>query len=246
MPPLTPDEWSELKLSVGTHHKRRVLRPMEVAKRMQRILESGVSPQAEPYTMDQLARGLDLRGGSMVPRFLSLLEVPEEFQGMIEWGVGAGELDHLTFSIAMTVAPLNPEHKREILTKILKHELNKRETMMAVQALRRDPSRSVSDAIAVALTTRPVKIDHEILIGSFSPESPMSRSDIPIGRKEAMISAALRPILEGEPLAARVSEKHFVLSTSPKGKRLLHDHGARLGMDENQLVAKLCEARLAS
>jgi len=112
--------------------------------------------------------------------------------------------------------------------------------------LRRDPSKTVSDAVAVALTTRPVKIEHEILIGSFPPESAMTRDDIPTGRKEATLATVLMPIFSGEPLAVRVSEKHFVLSTSPKGKKLLHDHCTRLGVDENQLVVKLCEERLAS
>lgn len=219
---------------------------MEVAQRMQRALESGILPEAKPYPLEKLAKALDFRVTDMVPRFLSLLKIPPEFQGMIEWGVGAGELDHLTFSIAMILAPLNDEQKRELLTEIFKHELNKRETMSAVQALRRDPSKSVQDAVAVALTTRPVKIDHEILIGSFPPESQMSKDHIPTGRKEATIIAVLAPFLNGEPLAARVSEKHFVLSTSPKGKKLLHDHCVRVGLDENQLITKLCEGRLAS
>jgi hypothetical protein len=213
---------------------------------MLRALESGILPESNPYSVEKLAEALGFRVSDMVPRFLSLLKLPSEFQGMIEWGSGAGDLDHLTFSIAMTVAPLSPEQKREVLTEVLRHELNKNETMMAVQALRRDPSKTVSDAVAVALTTRPVKIEHEILIGSFPPDSRMAKDDIPTGRKEATLSAVLTPILKGEPLAARISEKNFVLSTSPKGKKLLHEHCVGLGVDENHLVIKLCEERLAS
>jgi hypothetical protein len=118
--------------------------------------------------------------------------------------------------------------------------------MMAVQALKRDPSKTVNEAVAVALTTRPVKIEHEILIGSFPPENQMSKQDLPTGRKEAIMLAALRSIFDGEPIAARVSDKHFVLSTSVKGKKLLNQHCSSLGVEPNELVAKLCEEKLAS
>ncbi|MGA2336065.1 MAG: hypothetical protein ABSG08_11875 [Terriglobales bacterium] len=196
--------------------------------------------------MERLAKALGFNGPSMVPRFLSLLKIPEEFQGLVGWGAESGELTHLTFSIATTITSLSTQQQRELLTEVFKHELTKHETMMAVQALKRDASKAVRDAVAVALTTRPLRIEHEILIGSFPPDSGMSKNDIPAGRKETILSAVLTPILDGEPLAARISEKHFVLSTSPKGKKLLHEHCVRLSLDENQLVTKLCEERLAS
>lgn len=212
---------------------------------MRRALEAGVLPAAQPYSPDKLAKALRFSGPSMIPRFLSLLKIPDEFQGLIGWGAEKGELTHLTFSIAITIASLSTLQQRELLTEIFKNELTKHETMMAVQALKRDPSRTVSDAVAVALTTRPVRTVHEILIGSFPPESEMAKDRIPTGRKEAILTAVLTPILNGEPLAARVSEKHFVLSTSPRGKKLLNEHSFRLGGDENQLVTKLCEEKLA-
>jgi hypothetical protein len=219
---------------------------MEVAKRMQRALESGVLPEKRPYSAESLSKALGFKAKDMVSRFLSLLRMPEEFQGLVEWGMGSGELNHLTFSTAFSIASLAMERQRELLTEIFKHELTKHETMMAVQALKRNPTQTVADAVAVALTTRPVKIEHEILIGAFPVESAMAGDAIPTGRKEATLTAVLSPIFNGEPFAARVSAKNFVLSTSPKGKKLLHDHCTRLGVDENQLVVKLCEERLAS
>lgn len=133
---------------------------------------------------------------------------------MIEWGAGAGELDHLTFSVAMTVTPLSTEQQREVLTEVLRHELNKNETMMAVQALRRDPSKTVSEAVAVALTIRPVKIEHEILIGSFGPESRMASDSIPDRTQRGHVNRSAdaypwRRTLSGQSLREKFCIVHF-------------------------------------
>ncbi len=245
--PLTEDEFSELILSVGTHHKRRVLPPLEVAKRMKRALDHGVrtGDRTVRYTPPTLAAAVGFKGPTMVGHFVGLLALPEEFRGLIEWGAGKTELSHLTFSTASMLTSLEQSHQREMLKRVFEYDLTKTEVMMAVQALKRDSSRTVDDAVQIALTTRPVKIHHELLIGALLPNTRMTDHTIPTGKKEAALTAVLRPMLAEENFAARIAERNYVISTTSKGKQMLEQYAQQHGTDPNTLVLNLCEERLA-
>ncbi len=245
---LTQEEFEELVLSVGIHRKRRKLRPVEVARRIKRALEAGVlhGSGVIQFSIDSLAKRLGFKGASMISRFLTLLNIPEEFQEIVEWGSGSGAMSHLTFSIASTISTLPPDQQRQFFLEVFKHELTKLETISVVQTLKRNPSKSVRDAAHEVLGTRPVKVYHEVLIGSFPPESAMASSSLPTGRKEAVLNAVLKPIFGNEAVAGRVSAGHFLISTSEQGKRALLERCKRLGVRPNDLITKLCEDRLSS
>lgn len=245
---LKEEEFEELVLSVGIHRRRRVLRPVEVAKRIKRALEAGVlrGSGITQFSLGSLAKRLGLKDASMVTRFLTLLNIPEEFQEIVEWGSRAGAMSHLTFSIASAMSTLSRDQQRELFLEVFKHELTKLEAMSVVQTLKRNPSRSVRDAVGEVLRSRPVRVYHEVLIGSFPPESPMASPSLPTGRKEAVLNAVLKPIFDDEAVVGRVSEKHFLISTSEHGKRLFQEYCKRLAVGPNELVTKLCEERLSS
>lgn len=246
--PLKEEDFDELILSVGIHRKRRSLRPIEVARRMKTVLDGGVLQGAETisFTVNSLARRLGFRDSSMLPRFLSLLKIPTEFQEMVEWGARRGAMSHLTFSIASAISTLPLEQQRDLILEVFKRELNKQETISVIQLLRRNPSISLQDSVSEVLRMRPQKIYHEILIGSFPPGSSMANSSLPTGRKEAVLNSVLKPIFQGERATGRISENHFLISTSENGKRLFDEHCKGLGTRPSELVAKLCEERLLS
>jgi hypothetical protein len=245
--PLSESEYSDLVLSVGTHHKTRVLKPTEVARRIRKTLDSGVKSgeQIVSYTPESLAKVLGLKGPTMLSKFLGLLTLPEEFRGLVEWGSGKGDLSHLTFTTASMLNGLSEADQRQFLSELFKHDLTKAEMQSAVQAFKRNRSVSIEEAVQIALSTRPIKVQHELLVGEFAPDSPFASETIPTGRKEAVLAAVLRPILHDEAFAARISESRFVISTSAKGKKLLDTYAAEQKTDLNTLVQKFCEERLA-
>lgn len=241
--PLTEDEFAELILSVGTHRKKRHISPVEAARRIERAITSGVSHRTGtiPYTRESLARKLGLKDPTMLGRFLAVLSIPEEFQQIVNWGEGGRNLEHLTFSVASNASSLPVEKQRELFLEILRHELTKSHALQAIQLIKRNPTKPVHECIE---SVRPVIIRREIIIGSFPAGSAMLDKNVPADRKEEILKEALRAIFQGERFAARVSNAHFVISTSERGKHLFDEYCARFRQNPNELIASLCGQQL--
>lgn len=242
--PLTEDELAEVIMSVGTHRKIRQIPPVEVARRIERALSWGVSYGTEfvHYDKRTLAMRLGFKDPGMIDRFLVLLSIPEEFQKIVNWGSGKGSLNHLTFSIASFASHLPPERRGEFILEVLRHELTKEHAKAAIQLLKRDPRKSVSECVA---EIRPVVTEHEILVGTFPAASAMLDEALPIGRKESILNRVVGGILGDERFAVRLSNTHFIISTSEKGKRRLKEYSKAAGLDLNALITERCEKSLS-
>lgn len=246
--PLNENEFSELILSVGTGRSKRHLQPIQVAEYIKRAISAGALYGANtfPYTQKSLAEKLGLRGTSMVNRFLSLLEIPEEFQAIVSWGAGKGGLSHLTFSIAAAVAGVTKEQQKQLLQEVLKYKLTKDETVAAVQTLKRNPGMTVQKATETIIATRPEIIRQEIIVGEFSKDSAMLGPNLTPELKDTALRRAIRSIVGQEQMAARTSGRKFIIATSPRGKTLLEEHWAKQDKQPGEFISGLCTEMLAN
>ena len=72
------DILADIILSVGTHHRKRKLSPVEVATRMQIFLKKG-------YTVEKIAELIHL-SKDMTSRFFELLQLSSNIQYLVDWG----------------------------------------------------------------------------------------------------------------------------------------------------------------
>ena len=165
---LTPVERGLLRLSVGygTHKKGRPLSPIEVGVLVDRLGKAGMS-------LEDRARYLMI-SETATSRFLRILELPEDLQHLVGWGVGEGTI---SFSCAVELRRLKDlKDQRLVGESILTDNINSREVRAVVQ-LRMRSGKTIDDCISEVLKMRPVVEKRYLFIGSIVDGDVVSRLD---------------------------------------------------------------------
>ena len=154
---LTPLERGRLRLSVGygTHKKGRPLSPIEVGLLLDRLRKAGMS-------LEDCARYLKV-SETATSRFLRILELPEDLQHLVDWGVGEGTI---SFSCAVELRRFKePKDQCLVCDSILTDNLDSREVRAVVQ-LRVRSGRPIGECLSEVLGMRPVVEKRYVFIGS--------------------------------------------------------------------------------
>lgn len=152
---LSQTELQSLILSVGTHHGRRRLSPMEVATLLHQAVEAGTSRRA-------LSNALNI-SEIQVSRFIRLFDLEPELRDLADWG--RGNAATISFSSLLEIVRLDPSQQMEVATSALAHKLTKAEFRQISQIAQRS-GRHISDCIADVIERRPQVHTQFVLVGS--------------------------------------------------------------------------------
>src|SRR4051812_19259230 len=116
---LTESEYTDLMMSVGTHRRDRRLVPIRVAELLRQALEHS--------DLQKITDELQLADTTIPNRFLSLLNLAPEVQGLVSWGTGKGTL---SFSVASEIARFqDPVGRSRLVQASLEHQLTRQEVV---------------------------------------------------------------------------------------------------------------------
>jgi hypothetical protein len=161
---LTDKEYSDLVLSVGTHRKKRHRQPGEVAELIEKALLTTDTPRSEK--LELIAKELQLRGPSMLERFLSLRSLPPEIVDLITYGTEKGRI---SFSTAAEFTRLpNTSYQVELAKAVLENDLTKSEVQAILQRVKRGGV-SLQTALDEILKLRPKVERRYLFLGKLPP-----------------------------------------------------------------------------
>jgi hypothetical protein len=221
---LTQEERSRLIRSVGTHRGVRPLSPVEVGELLARALQH--SPAS------QVAEEVDFKGTTMVSRFVRLLELPQEFQPLVDWGQSPGGIP---FTAASVVEGLPHETQTSLLNQLISGEISVQDLRQVVPIIRK--GRPVEEAIREAGKLRPIVVRRHLLIGGVSREDQERVRALDQDRREAVILAAVSGLISpGDLTAARLLPDRFTIVTNDSGKASIDQKAAAAGVTFERLV----------
>ncbi len=173
---LPDDIKRNLILSVGTHRPNRPYSPLEVAEKMQSVINQGVSAE-------ELRKMLHLDGSSMVARFLGLLNLEPDIRYLVDWG----KKDQLlSMTAAVEIARLPPGDQVLVANKALEYGFSKEEIKQVVQ-LRQRSREDINSCLTKVLALRPNierrfvfvgAITDSVLMSSFGAMTQLERDSI--------------------------------------------------------------------
>jgi hypothetical protein len=231
---LNQEERSRLIRSVGTHRGVRPLSPIEVARLLAKALEHS--------TPDAVAEEVEFRGTTMVTRFVRLLDLPEEFQPLVDWGQSSGGIP---FSAATAVGGLSQETQRTLLNLILSGELDPRDLKQVVPILRM--GHTVSDAISEAGKLRPVVVRRHLLIGAVAISQRERIASLDQDQRESVLRSAIADLLPSRDLVtARLLPERFAIITNDSGKASIDSKAASVGLTFERLIQARIQGALES
>lgn len=141
-----------LILSVGTHRKKRILTPIEVAEAIVQLRDSGMST-------DDIRELLMLKDNTVIFNFERLLKLSPEIQHLIDWGQGTSTI---AFSSASEIAKLKDFSEQKLITDyIIKERLTKKEVVQIIQSKKRS-NKPLIICIEDAINLRP-KIERKFV-----------------------------------------------------------------------------------
>ena len=199
---ISPEKLSKLILSVGTHRSNRPFTPVEVATAIQSMLDAGEE-------LEDIADVLQLDNTDMLRRFLRLLELHEEIQMLIAWGVGGSTI---SFTSASEIGKLTATEQSTLAKAILENQLSSSEVKQIIQVKQRS-NRNIADAVNAILRLRPQVIERHIILGEISdPELNRSLSTLTQKERDELLENLLRASIEGlQEFEAKLGIKNIVL-----------------------------------
>jgi len=151
-------------MSVGTHAAKRPYTPVEVGAEFMKAARAGA-------TLEQCAQAVQLRGTSMVSRFVRLLKLHPDVQHLIGWGQSGATI---SFTSAWRLTQLSAADQVSACNAILQHQLTSPEVEQLIQ-LRRRSGKSVAECTKAVLRMRPVVERRHIFIGAVTPSEVRTR-----------------------------------------------------------------------
>lgn len=162
LPGLSGLEIGRLRMSVGygTHKRGRPLSPIEVGRLLRRAQSAGASLQ-------DCAEFLKL-SKDQASRFLSVLEIPEDFRHLVEFGGNADS--KIGFTTAVQLARVSDrDSQRAVATAILEQKLRTDEVRQVIQLHKRS-GRTMKECLNEVIAMRPTVERHYVFIGAVSDE----------------------------------------------------------------------------
>jgi hypothetical protein len=221
---LSPDELKSLLLSVGSHHKERMLSPVEVGLLIGKATSAGETRQS-------IAEQLQI-GGTQVSEFLRLTDLTTEVRDLADWGGRTGST--IAFSSLAQLARLSAEDQMAAAMAILENMLTWKEVVQLVQ-LRSRSGRSISDCVEAVLKMRPTVERRHVYLGRI--ESGPLRSQL-VRRsqreRDELLASVIEKILAGRSIevAGRLGAEIFSLSSRA-------DVPSQLGVTADELEAHI-------
>ncbi len=175
-----PQRLAKLLSSIKVDYIDRPLRPVEVAKELQNLLHDMNNDKNE--VIKRLRLSID-----MLNQFLRLLELPDEIQDMIMWGVSKTN-ESIGFSVATRLTYL--KNKDDILKTvnaimIMPHPITKTEIKGIIQWKKRNPNKSIEECISNELDIKRTDIiEHFIFISGIDPELVKIIQKLSIDKKQ--------------------------------------------------------------
>ncbi|KKK56676.1 hypothetical protein LCGC14_3062150 [marine sediment metagenome] len=160
---LTPQEWSDLILSLGTHLGKRRLTPIEVAEKLDVARESGLS-------LKEIADKVNFKDTSTLSRILRLLKLNNSIKHLVTWK----STGSISFSAASEMTGLDASLQNELAQAILEHDLTKNEVRQITQIMNRSSS-NLKEALNQVLELRPRIIKKFVYIGSVLDQSVLDK-----------------------------------------------------------------------
>ena len=159
LPGLTPEEARDLLISVGTHHRKRRLSPVEVAEAFQKAQSAGAS-------IDECASFVRLKGPDMCLRFQSLLNLSHKVRHLVDWGQSGATL---SFESARHVAVLNDDEQEDLVNAVMSNAMTKDEVRQVIQ-LRKRSGRNADECVREVLGMRPTIVKKHVFLGAVTDE----------------------------------------------------------------------------
>ncbi len=154
----------DLILSIGTHHRKRPLTPVEVAEGIDAAKKSGMS-------LKEIGDMVLLHDSSMLGRFTSLLNLKPEIKSLVDWGQSGATI---SFSSATEISNLALSDQEAIASAVLEYRLTKNDVIQISQINKRS-GRDINDCIKEVLSMRPQIVRKHVFIGAITEESLLER-----------------------------------------------------------------------
>lgn len=213
---LTPEEARDLMLSVGTHHGKRRLSPVEVAELFQKSLMAGATPI-------QCARFVNLTGPTMITRFLSLLKLSPEIRHIVDWGESVVTI---SFASAWVLSGLSNDEQETAVREVMANQIKKDEVHQIIQ-LRKRSQRPIEECVNEVLRMRPVVSRRHVFLGAITDErvkkviAALKQSD-----RDVLLATALKSIYgELKKTSGRLGVERFTIVTDDHGAARLKESG---------------------
>ncbi|MDG6909765.1 MAG: hypothetical protein JRN08_05300 [Nitrososphaerota archaeon] len=230
---LTQEERSKLIRSVGTHRGTRPLSPVEVGQLFAKALQYS--------SAETIASEVDFHGTTMVSRFVRLLDIPEEFQPLIDWGNSSGSIP---FTAATAVGGLPRGIQRVLLNRYLSGELDVQDLRNVVPILRR--GKGLKEAIEEAGKLRPTIVRRHLLIGAVAREDQERVRTLDQAGRDSIMKLALAEVLSpGDVVTARMLPERFSIVTTDSGKVSIDDKSRSAGTTFERLIQERIRKALA-
>lgn len=154
---LSKEEWQNLVLSVNVGKHQRRLSPYQVAKLLEKALQTVNAPT--------LASELNFKDLRTFTKIRTLLKAPEDFSELIEWGNRRGSLCMSTAFELLRLQNLSADNLRLLFKACIESDFTKEEARQLVQIHTRSLKPPLV-ALDEVLKTRPVVQKCHLIIGS--------------------------------------------------------------------------------
>jgi len=186
-----------------THRKDRKLSPIEVARLIQKAIESGA-------TRKTCADRLQI-GTTQVSAFLDLLKLTPEVQDLADWS-GASTSGIPFSSLALLAALKEPSEQVRAARAILANRLSWKEVVQLIQVKNRS-GKPIDESLGAVLKLRPKVETRHIFVGSITDDGVrLTLSHLTQAERDKFLKRALRKILGArEGYAGRLGTNKFTL-----------------------------------
>jgi hypothetical protein len=212
LPGLTAEEARDLIMSVGTHHGKRRISPVEAALLIQKALKAGCS-------VETCAQVLGFKDPTMVSWFLKLLKVDSGLHHLIGWGRASGTV---SFIAATEIGSLNEDEQKEAFDLAISNQLSKLEVFQAVQ-LRKRSKRRISECVAEVTRMRPIITRKHVFLGAIVDEKIRNHlAKLKQSERDDLLSGVIAEIYgKLSKTSARLGVDRFTIVTDEKGAAVL-------------------------
>jgi hypothetical protein len=213
LPGLSAEEGRDLLLSVGTHHGKRRLSPVEVAEVFNKSISAGASPS-------DCARFVHLNGPTMVSRFLKLLKLTPNIRHIVDWGQTGATM---SFEAAWRLGELNSEEQDAAAQEIVANQMGKEEVRQIIQ-IRHRSNRDIKQCVAEVLGMRSsVTRKHVFLGGVIGADIKRALAAMHQADRDALFGGVMKEAFGSVRIAGRLGAERFTLVTDEQGAARLKE-----------------------
>lgn len=199
---LSAEELQSLIMSVGARGAKRRYTPVEVGRRFKKAVDSGASLQ-------ECADAVQLKGSSMVSRFMRLLKLNPNIQHVVDWGQSDATI---SFSSAWKLTQFNSKDQTQACNAILEHQLSSPEVVQLIQ-LRVRSGKPITECVKGVLRMRPQIERRHVFIGAITSERLRDRLSAMLqqDRDELLTRAVRKRYAALRDFACRLGASRFTI-----------------------------------